>query len=154
MATTVAMETVAKFLAVTAVFFIWQPEAAAAIAIAGAALVVAGETARVIAQIIYNEYLYSAAYNLARDPTFGICTMDRWHLIYTMNPVEQVSWTNFFVVYCDGGVKQIAPFPAGVYPLTWNDALTIALFFTWLQLLWFRTLGLDGAIYSCIVIVN
>ncbi|MHA1645300.1 MAG: hypothetical protein ACTSV0_09735 [Candidatus Freyarchaeota archaeon] len=98
-----------------------------------AVLYAAGVLASEVAEIILREYLYAATYNYERDPTYGICTMERYHIIYTTNPIEQWSWTNFHVVYCDGGVKQISPFPYGVYYMTWNEALAIVNLFNWIN---------------------
>ncbi|MEM3561865.1 MAG: hypothetical protein QXR19_01430 [Candidatus Jordarchaeaceae archaeon] len=86
-----------------------------------------------VANIILREYLYAATYNSVRDPLWGICTMERYHIVYTTNPVEYWSWTNFHVAYCDGGVKQISPFPSGIYHMSWNEALTIVNFFAWVN---------------------
>lgn len=130
---TTTLEVYAAFCFVTGLVLLATPAApaGAALGIMSGILTLAGVVASVAGTIILNEYLYSAAYNYARDPTFGICTMDRHHLIYTTNPVELWSWSTFHVVYCDGGVKQISPFPVGVYYYTeWWQALTIVNFFT------------------------
>ncbi|MGQ9720951.1 MAG: hypothetical protein ACUVXA_06460 [Candidatus Jordarchaeum sp.] len=133
---TTTLEVYAAFCFVTGLVLLATPAApaGAALGIMSGILTLAGVVASVAGTIILNEYLYSAAYNYARDPTFGICTMDRHHLIYTTNPVELWSWSTFHVVYCDGGVKQISPFPVGVYYYTeWWQALTIVNFFTWIS---------------------
>jgi hypothetical protein len=101
--------------------------AAIAVSVVQGILLVSGVVAEALGTLVYNEYLYSAEYNLARDPTFGVCTMSRFHIIYTTNPIEQWSWTTFHVVYCDGGVKQISPL-WGVYYMTWEQALGITSF--------------------------
>jgi hypothetical protein len=99
--------------------------AAAAVTAVQIILAAAGVVAQTIGSIIFNEYNYAFAYNEAHNPSYGICTMSRYHIVYTTNPIETWSWTNFHVAYCDGGVKQIAPFPYGVYYMPWEQALTI-----------------------------
>ncbi len=124
------------FCFVTGLVLLFTPaaEVGAALEVMSGILGLAGVVASVAGTIILNEYLYAAAYNYARDPTFGICTMDRHHLIYAFNPYGRLSWSNFHVVYCDGGVKQISPFPVGVYYYEeWWQVLTIVDFFTWIN---------------------
>ncbi|MEX2706628.1 MAG: hypothetical protein Q6352_015455 [Candidatus Freyrarchaeum guaymaensis] len=99
--------------------------AAAAVTVVEIILQAAGVVAKALGQTIYNEYEYALTYNEARNPSYGICTMSRYHIIYTTNPIEQWSWTNFHVAYCDGGLKQIAPFPIGSYLMSWENALII-----------------------------
>ncbi|MHA1362955.1 MAG: hypothetical protein ACTSP1_10600 [Candidatus Freyarchaeota archaeon] len=93
-----------------------------------AILYVAGVAVGAAGNIIYNEYLYSAEYNLARNSTFGVCQMGRYHLVLSYSPYESLSWCNFHVVYCDGGVKQVLPV-TGVYYMTSNQASIFANYF-------------------------
>ncbi len=70
-----------------------------------------GRAVSEIAKIFYSEYLYSAEYNMIRNPTFGVCQMNRYHLVLTTNPIERLSWCDYYVVYCDGGLKKISVLP-------------------------------------------
>ncbi|MEM2144713.1 MAG: hypothetical protein QW279_05095 [Candidatus Jordarchaeaceae archaeon] len=102
--------------------------AAAALGVTTAALYVAGVVANYMANIIYNEYLYSVEYNTARNLTFGVCQMERYHLVLSSNPYEYLSWFTLNVAYYDGGVKQVLPL-AGVYYMDISQAWTYCSYF-------------------------